>query len=226
VIATLPREQEVVVDGECEIQGGEATCNDLALCLCQLTVDPENLYDCLYMSLMPRALINLSDVCHSEENLQAVLESPEWQMSMEGSHFQFQGITPGCAEMEATRSALTLPIEICQGDEPADPIFIEDAVVEEEGQLILDLRYSGGCGPHQIGLCWEGSFLESNPVQAQLRLSHDSRGDACEAEVQEQRRFDLRSMRDSWRAQYPGGNGIILLNWTSPEDGPVLRYQF
>ena len=73
------------------------------------------------------------------------------------------------------------------------------------------MSYSGGCASHYFRLCYDSAFLESFPVQANLRLEHDSQGDMCEAYPTETRQFDLRPLADAYRAAYRTENGTVIL---------------
>ncbi|MGE0785407.1 MAG: hypothetical protein AB7S26_06955 [Sandaracinaceae bacterium] len=76
--------------------------------------------------------------------------------------------------------------------------------------LTADVAYSGGCAPHYFRLCYD-AFLESNPVQVDLRLEHDAQGDECEAYPSESRSFDLGPLADAYRAGYGTPNGRLIL---------------
>ncbi len=60
--------------------------------------------------------------------------------------------------------------------------------------LVLSVSYGGGCEEHEFGLYWDGSFLESHPMQVNLKLVHNGHGDVCEAIKRKTLRFDLSSL--------------------------------
>lgn len=62
----------------------------------------------------------------------------------------------------------------------------------EDGALVLNVSYSGGCEQHFFDLVWKGGFYESIPPQADLFLVHDANGDGCEALITKSLRFDLK----------------------------------
>ena len=71
-----------------------------------------------------------------------------------------------------------------------------DSVVIEAGsfdgdQLLLNVRYPGGCGTHSFQLSWDGSFMKSMPPQIAVKLSHNAHGDPCKSIQSELLRFDL-----------------------------------
>jgi hypothetical protein len=104
-----------------------------------------------------------------------------------------------------------------------DPYTIRDARVSGD-QLVIDLRFSGGCEDHDFRLVRAEAFLESNPVQQRLLLAHDGHDDACEALLQPTLTIDITSIRNAWRQAYQQTSGTIILrlhDW----DGE-LRYEF
>lgn len=113
------------------------------------------------------------------------------------------------------------------GDQPV-PIQYADteAGIPQDHWLLVNVGLSGtvlslnvgfsGCGPdHPLALYWVGPFMESNPVQARLVLSHDSRGEACDAYFTRLVATDLTPIRTAYRRQY-GQSGPILLNLVMP----------
>jgi hypothetical protein len=100
---------------------------------------------------------------------------------------------------------------ICDPGAPMDALFIQDAAVVGDS-LVMMVSYGGGCETHDFGLCWDGAFAESNPVQAGLFVSHDGHDDPCDANPSQELTFDLTPMKDAWIAGYQQQNGTILLN--------------
>jgi len=80
-------------------------------------------------------------------------------------------------------------LEQCSTD-PIDPVFLSEMSIDGS-TLTLDASYGGGCEEHAFQLCWDGSVMESDPVQINVALIHDGNGDSCEAEVTETLSFDL-----------------------------------
>jgi hypothetical protein len=79
--------------------------------------------------------------------------------------------------------------------------------------LTVGVRYGGGCEDHEFDLYMSpASFLESHPVQANLYLRHDDRGDRCEAIVSENRKFNLNRLADLYHRCYPDSYGRVQLN--------------
>jgi hypothetical protein len=115
-------------------------------------------------------------------------------------------------------------------DRPGDPVTIErDSLVGSV--LTLEVSYAGGCEDHVFDLVAWGGWLESFPVQVNVFLSHDYRGDACRALVTRELRFDLGPLAEAYRRDYGGGAPgatTIVLRLVGPADQkPVLiEYTF
>lgn len=93
------------------------------------------------------------------------------------------------------------------GLEPSEPAVVVDGDV-----LSITVGYGGGCEEHLWALCWpDGSFMESDPVQARLELWHGGEPDPCDAYLSETLTFDLTPMRDAWHASYGAGPGTMIL---------------
>ncbi len=105
---------------------------------------------------------------------------------------------------------LPSPVAVCDGSEPDDALFITDAFITED-LLTLTAEFSGGCGTHEFGSCWDQSFAESEPVQATVNISHAS-DDPCEAIESDTLEFDLTPVREAYVASYGPGSGTIDLS--------------
>lgn len=102
-------------------------------------------------------------------------------------------------------------ILICPDGAPQDPFDFVTTVIALD-KLIVNLGYGGGCETHEFGLCWDGSFAESSPVQIQVFISHESNDDTCEAYINDQLAFDLTPLADAWHEAYGPGSGEIEIN--------------
>ena len=121
-----------------------------------------------------------------------------------------------------------VPIVVMRG--PVDPaawtvdaFAIQKVAIEGDHLLIIGL-YGGGCRTHDFNLVTSGLFMESNPVQADLLLTHDGHGDLCEALMMARRVFDLGPLKRTYQHAYPNAPGPIILrlrDWTEP-----IRYEF
>ena len=91
-----------------------------------------------------------------------------------------------------------------------DPFDLEDIEIGGDS-ITLDITYSGGCSTHHFSLYMSpAAFFESYPVQANLYLRHNSNGDACEALVNENVSFNLRSIAELYKTAYGKYDEIIL----------------
>lgn len=74
--------------GRCFIPDVPSTCAVLAECLCTFPVEPMGFGDCVTAILMPRALINLSDVCGSGQlSLGEVTRDPVWRGTWDAGRY-------------------------------------------------------------------------------------------------------------------------------------------
>ena len=78
--------------------------------------------------------------------------------------------------------------------------------------LEISVSYGGGCETHGFQLCWDGAFMESNPVQAALALGHDANDDACDAYLTETLSFGLEPLKQAWIDGYGGSTGTIIID--------------
>lgn len=100
-----------------------------------------------------------------------------------------------------------------------DPFEILNATINEE-LLSFSLRFPNGC--NQVRLVWDGSFMESFPVQARLHIAHDTSGLVCtEAITTTNETFDLAPLVQT----YVDGGGDpadpINLQIMSPDGNEV-----
>jgi hypothetical protein len=94
--------------------------------------------------------------------------------------------------IHAREGSLTIRVpELHTGEfVPDDPFEVLDARFEAD-QLVLDVRYGGGCREHTFHMLWSGAILKSNPPQASFFLVHDAQDDPCKALISETLRFDM-----------------------------------
>lgn len=103
-----------------------------------------------------------------------------------------------------------LPVQECPEDElPSDPIDVHFSYIDDY-TLTLDVSHSAGCARHDYSICYEPWFLESDPLQARLRLTHDAHGDTCEALGGGQLRFDLRQLAAAVEETYPNTPVVLV----------------
>lgn len=110
----------------------------------------------------------------------------------------------------------SIPDNLSACDATAGDAVDVNAVSINGDTLTVSVAYSGGCADHDFALCWpDQSFMESEPVQAQLYVWHDGNGDACEAYPSEDVDFDLSDLRDNWRSAYQSQSGTITVHVNS-----------
>jgi len=116
---------------------------------------------------------------------------------------------------------------------PRDAFQIQEAGVASD-LLQVKLSYGGGCRIHDVkGVAW-GGWMESDPVQVRLFLSHEDFDDPCDAWITRDLRFDLGPLRSAYQDLYgsapPGTTTLILLLEdplvASPLGARVLEYVF
>ena len=106
----------------------------------------------------------------------------------------------------------------------------DHAPVIENDTLTITVSYSGGCARHDFTLVTDGRFMESDPVQLVVTLTHDANDDTCEAYPTDRYVFDLAPIK----TLYGTDEGSIILHlWhllhprQSGEDGVLeLVYTF
>lgn len=120
----------------------------------------------------------------------------------------------GEVSYECTEAVCGPPaIEVCTAwSSPFMTDAFDLSAIRVTGDILeADVAYSGGCAHHYFRLCYDPAFLESNPVQVNLRLEHDGQADPCEAYPMETRSFDLTPLADAYRAGYGVEHDRVLL---------------
>ena len=87
----------------------------------------------------------------------------------------------------------------------------EHKPVIENDTLTLTVSYSGGCEIHDFTLVTDGSFMESDPVQLVVTLTHDANDDPCEAYPTDIYAFDLTPLKTLYQEAYRTDEGSIIL---------------
>lgn len=91
---------------------------------------------------------------------------------------------------------------VADGDSIANDAYDLLQFLPEGVALHLRVAFSG-CGPdHPLQLFMVGEFMESNPVQARVVLSHDNRGELCAAYWEKGLGYDLRPILRRYQQQY------------------------
>lgn len=92
----------------------------------------------------------------------------------------------------------------------ADPITIENAHIDGD-TLIATVTHGGGCRTHDYQLIVGTAWMESFPVQAPGRMSHDAHGDPCKALLRHELRINLTPIADVYRVNYRREHGTVSL---------------
>lgn len=113
--------------------------------------------------------------------------------------------------------------------------FVSDEITIKKIQiikdvLVIDVTYGGGCETHSFVLYSSSSFLESFPVQLQMKLYHNSNMDYCKMQISEKLYFDLRSVEALYEQYYRTDKGVVLLSVYGSDSteffSPKPRYEF
>jgi len=103
-----------------------------------------------------------------------------------------------------------------------DPVTIND-VKNYNNILHVNVSYGGGCEEHEFQLI-ASSFMESEPVQVNVLLSHEDNDDPCDAWITENLSFNLLPLKKAWQHSYQEKSGTIVMNiegWEEP-----IYYEF
>src|SRR5690606_15798388 len=136
----------------------------------------------------------------------------------ENALVSFQG---ECENLEDEATEAPLPVVIHQSTEdlPDNASGIERLSSDIEGHsLTLELRHAGGCGEHDFNLHTALPFRESQPLQIDASLTHDTE-DSCEALITNTVVVDLQPLAEIYRQQYQSTSGEIYI-------GDFGLYQF
>jgi hypothetical protein len=105
---------------------------------------------------------------------------------------------------------------------PRDPIIINNIRLFKN-LLQFNISYGGGCEEHVFKLI-ATSFMESNPVQVNIVLSHEDKDDPCDMWITETYIFNLSPLKESWQQSYNENSGIIIMNIEGWNDS--INYEF
>ena len=171
------------------------------------------LYSLLYL---PPPTFRFAPLHFTTPNPLHVLLSPDGSGQIADyleAHF---GIAPGGAMIRPIEFSEKPPMEI-----PSDHFGLLE--VGLRGQILHARVGFSGCSPdHPFRLVMSGGFQESNPVGAQIVLSHDARGEMCAAYFEETRGFDLGPLVARYREQYGRLDPIRLVLWANGQTHELL----
>ncbi len=99
-----------------------------------------------------------------------------------------------------------------------------DTATLEGDTLVVTVSYGGGCKEHLFALDASRAFMESDPVQLQVSLRHDAKGDPCQRWVTEDYTFDLSPLETRYQEAYGQDSGTIILQLEGFSE--ELRFEF
>ncbi len=91
-----------------------------------------------------------------------------------------------------------------------DPFSIH-SVILENNTLKINITYTGGCEEHDFMLIGTKNFMESDPVQVNILLSHNANNDPCDALINEELNYNLTPLKNAWQQAYQKDSGIIII---------------
>ena len=115
------------------------------------------------------------------------------------------------------------PVVIGVADRRTDSFVLNSAAVSSH-VLTLSVSYSGGCRNHEFVLTAAAAFVEADPYQLDLVLTHDANNDRCEAFPTEQLRYDLTPIRELYRGAYGRDSGTVHLRLDQSPAPLVYRF--
>jgi len=129
---------------------------------------------------------------------------------------------PAPSPLTVTQESAVLVNDVNDPAWPADLITLDSAVVTGDGRLRLFTRYGGGCRDHAAALVVGTAFAESFPPMLRARIAHNAKNDMCDALIAWTLEFELKPVRDHYRALYGSGSGALVLNI----GGRLVTYAF
>lgn len=98
----------------------------------------------------------------------------------------------------------------------ADPASIVSGEINSD-ILGLVVRYGGGCKDHDFELYWDGLFMDSEPPQVRLQLSHNANNDLCRALLTEKLFFNLSPIKERFLKTESLPPALIIVNIHEPD---------
>lgn len=96
-------------------------------------------------------------------------------------------------EMQKPQRPYDVTAEIGDLNRKSDHYEILDAYFADN-HLMIDIKYTGGCGWHKYEFVGSPAVMKSNPPQRMVKLIHDDGDDNCESEVIQTIRVDVRPL--------------------------------
>ena len=95
---------------------------------------------------------------------------------------------------------------------------------DDKDTYTIEVEYGGGCEIHEFKLIIESAFMESNPVQTNALLSHNSKGDVCRAIIRDRLYFNFSPLKEIYRDAYQTDHGTIIIHLAGISD--PIEYSF
>jgi hypothetical protein len=233
----------VVLDGKARTLTGESC---VSLCdfsegeiLQSLTVGQVDYVWALFQEANILALdgIDFGEQCCDQFHFDVEYRDPRGRSSVRGSSEALpRDLRVAVATLQGMVAG-TLPIIVDFATDPTswpgDPFQIQDAAVAGH-MLQVRLSYGGGCRTHDVkAVAWNG-WMESNPVQVRVFLSHEDFDDPCDAWITRDYQFDLIPLKLAYQASYgvgePGQTTLVILladpMIAGPQGARWLEYRF
>lgn len=67
----------------------------------------------------------------------------------------------------------------------------------EKDNLILDVRYGGGCKDHEFNLIFNEVWMKSMPPKISLYLEHKNQNDSCQAIMNKTLKFNIKKLKEN-----------------------------
>ena len=93
---------------------------------------------------------------------------------------------------------------------PRDPVTMNNIKLVKNS-LYMNISYGGGCEEHEFTLI-ATTFMESEPVQVNIILSHEDNDDPCDMWINENHSYNLLPLKKSWQLSYQAKSGSIVIN--------------
>jgi len=113
--------------------------------------------------------------------------------------------------------------ENCFVNAPRDPLTIRDAVLDGD-ILTISVQYSGGGWAHDFALIWAGDWEKSNPMGTHVLLSHDAKGDLCEAFLPKTLSYDLTPLKEVCRQTFSNYFGPLIIKLDGWEESIIYEF--
>lgn len=101
--------------------------------------------------------------------------------------------------------------------------FTFNTVHLKKDVIRINISYGGGCADHEFALI-ASSFMESEPVQVNVVLSHEDHDDPCDMWITQEEVFNLVPLKRAWQQAYHNISGIIVMNLEGYTD--AILYHF